>query len=273
MLRALILGVMLIAGPAMAQDRAQTLADIKAEIAVLSGEFNALKQELVTSGATQNGTAGGSALQRLDAIEAALVQLTGKTEAVELRLNKVVSDGTLRLGDLEFRLTELEGGDVGALPPTKPLGGDVPAATVDSPIAPTAPAVGGPELAIGEQSDFDRAKGVLGSGDFRTAADLFATFTQTYQGGPLTQQAQVLRGDALNQLGETANAARAYLEGFSGAPNGGNAGEALLKLGQALGQLGQTPEACVTLAEVSTRFPGSADATNAQSTARGLGCQ
>ncbi|MGL6211549.1 MAG: tol-pal system protein YbgF, partial [Paracoccaceae bacterium] len=182
----------------------------------------------------------------------------------------VVSDGTNRVGDLEFRLCEVtEGCDIAALPETPTLGGDAPAVVVQEPVAPTT----GPELAVGEQADFDRAKEVLASGDFRGAADLFATYAQSYPGGPLMQEAQFLRGEALMQLGETSNAARAYLEAFSGKPDGPRAGESLLKLGQALGDLGQQPEACVTLAEVGTRYPGTMDATNAQVSMQGLGCQ
>jgi tol-pal system protein YbgF len=261
-----------LAGPALAQDRAQTLADIKAEIGTLSAEFNALKAELVTTGAVDSGAAGGDALQRLDAIEAALTRLTAKAEEVDLRLQKVVADGTNRIGDLEFRLCEqTKGCDPAALPETPVLGGGgaAPPVVADTPV----PDSGVGELAVSEQADFDRAKGVLGQGDFRTAADLFQTFTQTYQGGPLTQEAHILRGDALGQLGDTANAARSYLEAFSGTPNGPLAGAALLKLGQALGTLGQMQEACVTLAEVGTRFPGSVEATNAQGAAQGLGCR
>ena len=264
------LALCLVPGGLFAQDRAQTLADIKAELAALNAEFTGLKQELVASGAVNSGMAGGNALQRLDTIEAALMRLTAQTEQVELKVNRVVSDGTNRLGDLEFRVTELEGGDVGALPPTQPLGGDASAPA----LAPTAtPAPAGAELAVGEQESFDRAKGVLGQGDFRAAADLFAAFTQSYPGSPLTQEAHFNRGEALSQLGETANAARAYLEAFSGKPDGAFAGESLLKLGQALGTLGQTPDACVTLAEVGNRFPGSIHATNAQVSMQGLGCQ
>lgn len=267
MLRVLTLCLVLLPGLAVAQGRAQTLADIRTEIVALSAEFNALKQELVTTGAVQSGAAGGSALQRLDAIEATLMQLTAKTEAVELRLNRVVIDGTNRIGDLEFRLVELEGGDIGALGKVPTLGGD--AGTLAAPLI---PATGGAELADHEQADFDRAKGVLGTGDFRAAADQFAAFAQTYTGGPLTYEAHFLRGEALAQLGETANAARAYLDSFSGAPNGPRAGEALLKLGQALGTLGQVPEACVTLTEVGTRFPGSQPALDAAAAMQGLGC-
>ncbi len=258
-------------GLAFAQDRAQTLADIRAELAALNAEFVTLKQELVSTGAAQSGAAGGDALQRMDALEAALVQLTSKTEAVELRLNKVVTDGTNRVGDLEFRVCELtEGCDVGSLATTAPLGGG----TVAPALGVTAPAAGGGgELAVSEQADFDRAKEVLATGDFRTAADLFATFATSYPGGPLSQEAQFQRGEALAQLGETSNAARAYLEAFSGKPDGPRAGEALLKLGQSLGTLGQTPEACVTLTEVGVRFPSSIEATNAQIAMQGLGCQ
>jgi tol-pal system protein YbgF len=113
---------------------------------------------------------------------------------------------------------------------------------------------------------------VLGTGDFRTAADLFKTFTETYSGGPLSGDAYFLLGESLSQAGETANAARAYLESFSGTPNGPRAPEALLKLGQSLGTLGQVPEACVTLREVGVRFPGSAPAAQAETALQGLGC-
>lgn len=265
-----VLAGLMTAQPGLAQDRAQTLADIKAELSSLMASFTALKQELVTTGAATSGAAGGNALQRLDAIEAELVRLTEKTEEVELKVNRVVNDGTNRVGDLEFRLCEVtQGCDFAALPETPALGGDAPAAVFVDPVAPAT----GPELAVGEQADFDRAREVLGSGDFRTAADLFATYAQTYPGGPLMQEAQFLRGEALGQLGETSNAARAYLEAFSGAPDGRLAGQSLLKLGQALGDLGQQPEACVTLGVVVARYTGSLDATNAQVAMQGLGCR
>ncbi|MEY4982741.1 MAG: tol-pal system protein YbgF [Pseudomonadota bacterium] len=279
MMRMLRLACLLALAPlaAFGQDRAQTLADIRAELSALSAQFNALKSELVTTGAAASGAAGGDALARMDAIEAQLAQLTGKTEEVELKLNAVITDGTRRVNDLEFRVCELtEGCDIAALASAQPLGGGATtgggAAVPATPTEPAAPVTGGPELAVGEQADFDRAREVLGQGDFRAAADLFATFTQSYPGGPLTQEAHVLRGDALAQLGDTAGAARAYLDGFSGQPSGPKAGEALLKLGQSLGTLGQTPEACVTLQEVGTRFPASPEAASASVAMQGLGC-
>jgi tol-pal system protein YbgF len=258
-----------------AQDRAQTLADIRNELSALAAEFNALKAELVSSGAASSGAAGGDALQRMDTIEAELARLTARTEEVELKLNRVVSDGTNRIGDIEYRLCEAtEGCDPTTLGSTPTLGGDTGAAAV-APVADAgaAPATGGTELAVAEQEDFDRAKEVLGTGDFPGAAALFATYAQSYPGGPLVPEAHYLRGEALTKQGDTANAARAYLDAFSAAPEGPLAGDALLKLGEGLGALGQVPEACVTLGEVGTRFPGSMAATQATVAMQGFGCQ
>ena len=275
--RALRLGLIVLALPcvapmaALAQVSPQTLADVRAELDQLAADFNALKSELVASGNTAS-IGGGDALQRMDAIEAELAQLTARTEQVELKLNRVVADGTNRIGDIEYRLCEATAGcDPLNMPATAPLGGDTTATATPTPGF-SAEATGGPELAIGEQADFDRAKEVLGQGDFRGAEALFATFTQSYPGGPLTQEAHYLRGEALRQLGEAANAARAYLEAYSGNPQGALAPDALLKLGESLGDLGQTPEACVTLGEVATQYPGTTAATQAPIAMQGLGC-
>jgi len=269
---ALALALALTALPSLAQDNAQTLADIKAELGQLSAQFDTLKSELISTGAATSGAAGGDALQRLDAIEAALARLTAQTEAVEQKVNRVVTEGSNRLGDLEFRVCELEEGcDVTKIGQA-PLGGEAAAPVAPAP-APAPSDTGGAELAVNEKADFDRAKEVLGQGDFRTAADLFATFAQSYPGSPLMAEAQVLRGDALTSLGETSKAARAYLDAFSGQPDGPQAAGALLKLGRSLGALGQTPEACMTLAEVGNRFPGTPQAGEAVTAAQGFGCQ
>jgi tol-pal system protein YbgF len=270
----LLLLLALATGPALAQDRAQTLADIRAELSALAAEFNALKSELISTGAATSGAAGGDALTRMDTIEATLARLTARTEEVELRLNRVVADGTNRIGDLEYRLCEeTEGCDPTTLAATPTLGGDAGGGTVAPVVTDPAPATGGTELAVAEQEDFDRAKGVLGSGDFRGAAELFATYAQSYPGGPLIPEAHFLRGEALTSLGETSAAARSYLDAFSAAPDGPFAPDALLKLGEGLGKLGQVQEACVTLGEVGIRYPASMAATQASVAMQGLGCQ
>ena len=256
-------------GLAVAQDT--TLADLRQELSTLYIDIQNLKSELTASGALTQGTSGNTPLERLNSIEAQLQALTSKTEELEFRINRITVDGTNRIGDLEFRICELEEGcDIGALGDTPTLGGVDNGAEVVDPIAPTLPPAG--NLTVNEQADFERAQAALEAGDFRGAADQFTTFGTTYPGSPLSADALFGKGEALVGAGELSNAARAYLESFSAAPNGQVAPDALFKLGQSLGQLGQTPDACVTLTEVGTRFPGAPAVLEAQSVMRNLGC-
>jgi tol-pal system protein YbgF len=269
-LRSLVLMLALGApGFGIAQDGA-TLADIRQQLAILYVEIDALRNELSATGQLGTGFAGNTPLDRLNAIEAELQRLTSKTEELEFRINRITVDGTNRIGDLEFRLCEVEPGcDISLLGDTPSLGGVDSAAQVPAPQTDNGT---GPALAVGEQADFERAKAALDGGDWRGAADQFAVFVQTYPGGPLSSQALFHRGIALEALGELSNAARSYLDSFSGEPEGVVAPDALLRLGVSLAALGQVPDACVTLGEVPVRFPSSSAAIEAQSARANLGC-
>jgi tol-pal system protein YbgF len=261
---------------APAQD-SQTLADIRQEMSVLFVEVQRLRRELSTTGAPGVTIPGGSVLDRVGLMESELQRLTRKTEELEFRINAIVSDGTTRLGDLEFRLCELEPGcDIGKLGQTTTLGGGTAPATTGQIAAPLqpAPTLAAPEteLAVSERADFERAAAALASSDFRSAADLFAAFNETYPGGPLSAEADVNRGKALAQLDDVRGAARAYLSAFTTDQTGPQAPEALFLLGEALGRLGQTQEACTTLQEVGVRFPQSASVVPAQEARARLGC-
>ena len=272
MLRPLALGVAFVLAPlaAPAQDRAQTLADIRQEMSVLYVEIQRLRRELSTTGAPNPNLSGTTALERIDSIEAALSRLTARTEELGNRIDRIVSDGTNRLGDLEFRLVELEGGDVSTLGETSTLGGGpAPSAALTAPAPDTST---GPELAIGEQRDFDAAKAAYDAGSYETAASQFETFAATYLGGPLTAEAHFWRGKSLAAMGNVSGAARAYLEAYSGDPEGMLAPDSLLELGLALGRLGETAEACKTLTAVGEHFSGSAAADEAVAARTDLGC-
>jgi len=260
----------LVSGPLDAQSRDETLADIRQELSVLYVQVQRLKRELSTTGSSGQVSVGGSVIDRVGAIEGELQRLTAKTENLELRIDRVVTDGTNRIGDLEFRLVELEGGDLSQLGETTTLGGDVPLTNGSND---SGSQDNGPTVAIGETADFDAAKTALVDGKYAEAILLFTAFRTVYPGGPFSDEAGILRGEAMEADGQLTRAARAYLDVFSWAPNGPVAPDALYHLGRALGRLGKTEEACVTLGEVGFRFPGGAAADEARSEMQSLGCQ
>ncbi|MFK7876227.1 MAG: tol-pal system protein YbgF [Paracoccaceae bacterium] len=270
LLTAPVLGV-----PVSAQDRGQTLADIRQELTVLFVELQTLKTELNTTG-SPNGVVGGSVLERLNALESEVQRLTAQTERLDFRIEAVVRDGTNQIGDLEFRLCELEEAcDIATLGDTPRLGGDI---APDNPASPQTvevqtPAPSGPELAIGEQSDFDAAQQALAEGDFAAAATGFAQFIQNYPGSPLTAQAHLANAEAQEGLGDVREAARAYLAAFTADQLGPTAPGALTNLGVSLGTLGQIDEACVTLREVEKRYPEAEQArADADVALQAIGC-
>lgn len=270
-----IIGAVLLAGAlALPGHAAESVADIRAQLTVLNDQIGQLREELV-----RRGSAGGlpstpaTALTRLDQLEAELKQLTDRVDVLTNDIQRIVTDASNRVGDIEFRLTELEGGDPAAVPPgpTPQLGGGLTGPRA-RPIAPELPADTG-TMAVAEQSDFDAAVAAADGGDNGKAAALFASFLETYPGGPLTTDAQFRRGEALAATGDWRGAARSYLDAFSGAPQDENAPQALLKLAVSLGKLGQTSEACLTLAEVDNRYPDSAAAAEVAAERQALNCQ
>lgn len=293
-----LLGLWLATGPALAQGQTppdpETLGEIKAEIQVLREQIDQARSELTTADPATTGVQNPAPLlQRVSELEQQLERITDHVEELQYRIEKIVADGTNRIGDLEFRLTELEGGDLSNIPDTVPLGegeaaksvprprprpGD--AAAQQPPAAPTTqpaqrsdtgqllglpdapleqdnatPPANAPQLAVSEQDAFDAALEAYRSGEYDRAAQAFSDFLTDYPGGPLGGEASFWRGEALAQQGQWTQAARSYLDSFSGAPKGPKAPEALYRLGVALGRLGQTGEACLTLGEVTRRYP------------------
>lgn len=277
-MRLLVIFGMVLALPlaAVAQDNEQTLADIRQDLTLLNIEVQRLKRELSTTGGSSVGGGSGSLLDRVQVIEAELTRLTSKTEQLEFRIDQIVRDGTNRIGDLEFRLVELEGGDVSQLGETSTLGGDAAAAAPGpveaTPLPPSDAGGDGPELAVSEEADYQRAEAALSEGEYASAEELFRVFNETYPGGPLGPAAALGRGKALEALGDTREAARAYLNAYSIEPQGSVAPSALLHLGRALGVLEQIDAACQTLGEVAVKFPQAPEVGDAQAEMQRLNC-
>ena len=312
--RILFAAILLWPAVAFAQaDNEQRLADIRSELALLQDQIQGLRNELIQATPAETGVANaGPLMVRVDAMEEELRTLTGQVEQLRFRIEAVVTDGTNRIGDLEFRLTELEGGDFSTLGETRPLGeGSTTAATAqplpDAPLAlpqdetPIAglsdKSVDGsirPRLRDGGASiqqtaalatdpvvtqppmedGFDAALTAYREGRYTEAITGFDGYIQTQPDAARAHEAAYWKGEALAAQGSWNLAARSYLDAFSGAPQGPKAPESLLRLGVSLGRLGQFNEACQTLSEVGKRFPdaGGGIADRTQSEMRALNC-
>lgn len=293
-------------GGAGASASGANVADIRAELALLNQQIQEIRNALVASGPAQGLPQGGAtALQRLDQLEARLVQLTGRVDVLANDLDRVVRDASNRVDDIEFRLTELEGGDVSFLGSGEPLGGGISERQADSqPVIPPVsgitgqsggdafgggaaggsgisgfptpsprPGTGAPQLAVGEKADFETAKAAYEEGRHDEAVRRLDEFLAAYPVGPFSAEAQTMKADALAAKGDHRAAARAYLDTFSGAPDAPTAPRALHGLATSLGRLGQTEEACLTLAEIDARYPGSAVASDVTRSRSALGCR
>lgn len=254
-LRALVLAMSLTA-PA----HADTVADLRADLGALTGAVADLARELSSGeGASQPGY-DGRLLDRVDRMEAALADLTRRTEELEFRIRRAIDAASNRLGDLEFRLTELEGGSTEGLTPQR--------------LGETHRETGAaqPQLAAGEQQAFDDAIALLDNDQPRAAAAALSQFIKTYPGSPLGAEASFKLAELNRALGREPDAARAYLNLYMAAPDGPDAARALLALGESLGRLEQTTEACAMFDELRSRFSNSPEAAQSEDARARLAC-
>lgn len=262
--------------PATAQQ--PTLADLRTDLTQLRNELQALRSELVASGAAGFQAAGGdAAIDRMNAMERHLSQLTDRVEQLQNRIQRIVADGTRRIDDIEFRLCEMdENCDLSALMTTPDLGGLGGGGVTSSQVGPAESGLAsGPTdkaTTNAEQADFDQAQAAMNNGDFQRAADLFGAVAENHAGGPLIAEALFLRGAALDSLGDTQGAAAAWLESFASSPDGPRAAESLLGLARVIASDGDPTASCLYLAEIPARFPGSAPAAEAERRMTVLNC-
>lgn len=291
-----------VALPGAAFAAEQNVADIRAELTLLSRQVQEVREALVATGSARGLPQDpATAFQRLDQLEDVLRRLTNRVDVLVNDLNRVVQDASNRVDDIEFRLTELEGGDVSLLGRGEPLGGGITQPQVPPVAALTGqggeqaqpgfpppaaapgasvgvmpePAPGGeaPQLAVGEQAEFEAAKAAYEDERHGEAVAKLTAFLESYPVGPFSAEAQQMKANALASQGNWREAARTYLDAFSGAPDAPQAPKALHGLAVSLAQLGQTEEACLTLTEVDIRYPGSAVASDVADTRRSLGCR
>lgn len=250
------------------QSPEMSLEDVRLSLQQLDQDLQQLRTQLVTTGQVSSGVPlDAETLARLDAIEARIRTLTGRVEEIQFEVRSVAEDGGRRIADMDFRLTELEGGDTAFVAPASDLGGATS-------VAPDGGSSAAPQVALTEQSAFDTAKRMYDAGDYSAAVAEFERFIETFPGGPLTTRARYFAALSYDGLNQPRAAAINYLNAFSAAPEGDDAPEALRRLAGALGQIGQQTEACLTYDEALDRFTDQGDdyVSSIVEAKQGLGC-
>ena len=271
LLPAVIAGLV-VTGAAQAQSTwsgSSSPEDLRYRLDVLDAELADIRARLGgTTGsvvAPAGPTGGGDYEQEIR-------RLTAQVEQMQNRLTLIQQDLNRRFGDIEFRLTELEGGDTSSISVPQVGGG---AATNGGSV--TAFPSQGQQVAavsVSEQGDLDRAVEDVRQGRFDQAEDRLRRFIQGYPNSPLTGEAFYWLGESQSVRGIHADAAKSYLNGYQSDTRGPRAAHNLFRLGVTLGRLGQVNEACLTLREVRNQFPSAPDglADRADSEADQLTC-
>ncbi|HUF87310.1 MAG TPA: tol-pal system protein YbgF [Thermohalobaculum sp.] len=228
---------------------AQSADEMRARLGGIERELGHIRARLGMppvgpGGGSGVGSGGGTGelIVRLDRLEAQIRELTGKVERLEFEQRRIAEDAARLFGDIEFRLTELEGGDTSSLAPVPPLGGLDETAVAEA-------------VSISERGDLDRAVEDVRQGRYDQAEDRLRSFLSSYPDSPLEAEALYWLGESQFVRGAYQSAARSYLEGYKSDRAGAEAPRNLYRLGVTLGRLGQVNEACLTLAEVRSQFP------------------
>jgi tol-pal system protein YbgF len=111
--------------------RAQTWAsttspeDLRYRLDTLDAELAEIRARLGDTAAATNPGSAAAALSnsRVNQLEGEIRRLTATVEELQHHVRRIAEEAARRFSDVEFRLTELEGGDVTTLQPVPPLGG------------------------------------------------------------------------------------------------------------------------------------------------------
>jgi len=223
---------------------------------------------------------------RLSALESQMRELTGRLEETLNRVVQVQQRLDKLVGDVDFRLLQLEkgaappaaaeaappGAPAAAAAPAQPVlrpgeqrlvlvPGQPPAAPQAAAAPPVAAAAAPVTLPAGPpETQYEFAYGlyqqaVQDRGDFGRAEQALRGFVSANGAHRLAGDAQYWLGETFYARRDWPNASAAFADQFRRFPQNAKAPDSLLRLGQSLGQMNRKNDACGTLGELDRRYP------------------
>lgn len=196
--------------------------------------------------------------RRLADLESVITRLNGQIETTNFELRQsrdktVALEGQLAAMNQKIAALEVFTGVPPASQASAPSGFGV---------QPLNPRSGG-----SPQADFDRARGLMLSGDYDGAEAAFEAFVATHTNTAQTAEAHYWLGKTLVVRGADTEAATAFIAAIRGWPTTAWAPDGVLELSRSLIALNRASEACQTLAELSRRYPSAAPSIQSRAAA------
>lgn len=271
-----------VAGPAHAQNSGPSLDPVKVErrVGALESQMRAVQRKVFPGGDPKLfapditpsaapapepvGVPATSQIsdlsQRVDALEQQLRTLTGQVETLQFK-QRQLDEGQAKLrGDIEFRLTQLEAGKgpaaatppADALPVTEAprLAKGAKAALEAKPKPDARPE---PKAATADAAWKSAYAKVLNK-DWATAAPAMTAFLADWPNSPRLAQAQYWLGRAQLEQKNNAEAARAFLDGYTNYRQSPRAADSLLGLAKALQGLKKPKDSCRVLGQLNDEY-------------------
>ena len=189
---------------------------------------------------------------RVDALERQLRSLTGQVEENQNAVRQLTDQLTKLRGDAEFRLNALEGGARPAVIPdaTAPL--PLPTAKPAKPLAakPDAKPVTGDPV----EAAWRAAYAHYTAKEYDAAETGFTDFLAANPKATRAASAQYWLGRSYAAHNSSAQAAKAFLDGYQKYPKGDHAADSLIGLGNALTALKKPDQACRALNELQSVY-------------------
>lgn len=249
--------------------------------------------------AQNNSNPGGYAVQdRMNGLEQQMNSLTGQIEELQNRVAQLTNRLDKLTTDLEFRISQLEGGQ-GGRPPGQVAGGNFgntppgappripapPPAVAGNPtplndgvLRPPPPGQSGYQPSVppanpgGQQQatapppaggspeqQYQAAFDLMTAHNYPAAEAAMRAFVQRNPKHALASNAQFWLGETFYVRNDYQNAAVAYADGYKNYPKGNKAPDTLLKLGMALSAQKKDQDACAVYDRLTKEFPQAPD--------------
>jgi len=222
---------------------------------------------------------------RISGLEEQLRASNGRVEQVESSLRKIEQALQRLQSDVDTRLTKLETAPPPPAPLPQPVAQPAPAVQqpvdangslgaikvqngkivggVNNPQAPALPSVPD-DYGLTAQEQYERAFNLLRQANYPDAEEAFKSFIDKNPKDKLVDNAKYWYGETLYVRSRFDEAAVAFADAYQQNPHGSKAPDSLLKLAMSLSALDKKSDACVTLAELKSKYPSAAATVKAR---------